>query len=134
MLRNWLGVGCAAIAVGGGGGFSSGPGTTAGGGGASASAAASGGSGVTASASSATSTGSTASGTTSDMGCADGTREAYPDAMIEPNIAGCDGRFQLGGFTGAPMPACNRQAGNNGAVQDGAGCNVADLCAAGWHV
>jgi hypothetical protein len=133
MLRNRLVAGSAAVVVGCGSGFDAGSGATAtaGSGAASASAAGSGGS----SASSGTSTtASTASGSTSNAGCADGTREAYPDAAAEPNIAGCDGRFQLGGVTGTPQPQCNRQAGNSGAVSDGAGCNVADLCAVGWHV
>src|SRR5438105_4581774 len=111
MLQNWLVVGSALACAGCGSSFDSGA-ATSGGGGASgaASGAATAGTAVT---SSATAAGSTGSGTTSNGGCADGTREAYPDPVAEPNIAGCDGIFQIGGVTGAP-PACGRQAGNTG--------------------
>jgi hypothetical protein len=32
------------------------------------------------------------------------------------------------------MPACNLGAGDDGNNASGNGCNVADLCAVGWHV
>jgi hypothetical protein len=32
------------------------------------------------------------------------------------------------------QPMCNRMAGNDGAIVDGQGCTVEDLCAKGWHV
>jgi hypothetical protein len=87
---------------------------------------------------------------TLQTGCADGTREGFRDDTTFPNIAGCSGGFQVPGVMPfnpgtAPAcatiatfdtvdPACNRQGGNDGANPTGVGCNVADLCAVGWHV
>jgi hypothetical protein len=67
-------------------------------------------------------------------GCSDATREGLTDLTAFPNLAACDGAFSQQGIVNEDPPACNRQAGNNGAKSDGSGCNAADLCAAGWHV
>ena len=77
-----------------------------------------------------------ASGTcTSDVGCADGSREGFTDAAVYLNIAACAGAFALPGLLAPPTrePACEHGAGNDGDAS-GAGCNVADLCQVGWHV
>jgi hypothetical protein len=82
-------------------------------------------------------------------GCADGTREAFT-AYPGATIAGCSGGWTVPGIMldnpgHAPScpsivtrdtvtPACGRNAGNSGANPNGVGCNVADLCAPGWHV
>jgi hypothetical protein len=82
-------------------------------------------------------------------GCSDGTREgftAYPNSTI----AGCSGGWSLPGIMldnpGHPSqcpnvttydtvtPTCGRNAGNSSANPNGSGCDVADLCAVGWHV
>jgi hypothetical protein len=82
-------------------------------------------------------------------GCSDGTREgftAYPGSTI----AGCSGGWTVPGImldnpthpAQCPTvtthdtvdPACGRNAGNSSPNPNGSGCNVADLCAAGWHV
>jgi len=70
------------------------------------------------------------------IGCSDGTREAYTDPTSEPDIAGCDGGFDVPGVTSnaSQQPTCNRQAGDDSTNPDGTGCSVADLCALGWHV
>ncbi|MGZ6144268.1 MAG: hypothetical protein ACXWLM_13085, partial [Myxococcales bacterium] len=83
------------------------------------------------------------------IGCSDGTREGFRDLSANPNIAGCSGGWSIPGInnfnpTYAPIcgiatfetrvPACGRQSGNSSGNPAGAGCNVADLCAAGWHV
>jgi hypothetical protein len=75
-------------------------------------------------------------GPVSDVGCADGEREAYLDEAAEPNIAACAGGFSVPGtVTAASLsPACGRQGGDDGANPAGSGCSVEDLCAAGWHV
>jgi hypothetical protein len=83
-------------------------------------------------------------------GCADGQREGFVDDKKFPDIAGCSGGFLIGGVmpfhpasvaacpsvvpNDTTVPACNRGAGDDGANPKGAGCNVADLCEAGWHV
>ncbi len=83
-------------------------------------------------------------------GCADGQREGFVDGKAFPDIAGCSGGWTIPGVMAfnpgtAPAcptiptydtvdPACNRQGGNNGPNPNGVGCNVADLCQAGWHV
>lgn len=129
-----------AAASGSGGATSSAPAATvAGAGGAASSAAA------TASSTSAASTasgvsagggGAGGSGPAPTEGCADGHREAYLDAAQFPDIAACAGAFTVAGVTTAPSqsPQCSREAGDDGAKPDGAGCSVADLCAAGFHV
>jgi hypothetical protein len=86
----------------------------------------------------------------SAIGCADGQREGFTDLSAYPNIAGCSGAWTIAGLhTHAPgvppacpglsvadttTPACDRAAGDDGACSTGTGCNVADLCAPGWHV
>ncbi len=83
-------------------------------------------------------------------GCADGFREGFVDVAANPDIAGCSGGWSIPGVMlqnpgTAPecptiatydtvSPACRRSAGNNGPNPNGFGCNVADLCAEGWHV
>ncbi|MDC0711508.1 choice-of-anchor A family protein [Stigmatella sp. ncwal1] len=83
-------------------------------------------------------------------GCADGQREGFTDVASYPNIAGCGGAWTVPGVSlFAPAeapdcpgmvpqdtrnPACGRGAGDDGSNRSGAGCNVADLCAPGWHV
>jgi hypothetical protein len=67
-------------------------------------------------------------------GCADGQREGFVDQDAEPNIAGCSGGFAVAGLLADAAPACDRAAGDDGTVPDGAGCGATDLCAAGWHV
>jgi hypothetical protein len=83
-------------------------------------------------------------------GCADGTREGFANLNTFPNIAGCSGGWTVPGVMAtnpgtAPAcptiathdtvtPACSRMGGNDGLNPNGAGCDVADLCAAGWHV
>lgn len=67
-------------------------------------------------------------------GCADGQREGFVDLAGEPGIAGCSGGFAVAGLLADAPPACDRAAGDDGAVPDGAGCSATDLCAAGWHV
>jgi len=83
-------------------------------------------------------------------GCADGKREGFVDIKKFPKIAGCSGGWSIPGIHGnapatAPScssirpvdtskPACNRVAGDDSTNPTGRGCNVADLCAKGWHV
>src|SRR5262245_57355288 len=76
-------------------------------------------------------------GTVSVMGCADGTREGYLSLQDDPRIAACAGAWSVAGLLAdvTHTPLCDRQAGNTGgALTDGSGCTVADLCAEGWHV
>ena len=84
------------------------------------------------------------------IGCSDGVREGFVDVAAYPNIAGCGGGWSIPGVMlqnpgTAPecpsvptfdtaTPACKRRAGNDGPNPNGVGCNVADLCAEGWHV
>lgn len=76
-----------------------------------------------------------ATGTCSgDLGCSDGTREAFASIGAFPNIAACSGGWSVPGVIGTTAPACNRLSGNDSANATGAGCNVADLCQIGWHV
>ena len=88
--------------------------------------------------------------TAQSTGCADGQREGFVDTVTYPNIAGCGGGWTIPGASlFAPLeapscpglvpvdtrdPACNRGAGDDGANAAGTGCNIADLCADGWHV
>lgn len=83
-------------------------------------------------------------------GCADGEREGFVDVLAYPDIAGCGGAWTVPGVSlfapdEAPacpglapqdtrQPACGRGAGDDGANPLGTACNVADLCAPGWHV
>lgn len=86
----------------------------------------------------------------SAIGCADGEREGFTDLAAHPDIAGCSGGWTISGLhpdapgeapacpgvavTDTTLPACDRAAGDDGKDPSGAGCNVADLCAPGWHV
>ena len=83
-------------------------------------------------------------------GCADGDREGFVDLTTHADIAGCSGGWSVPGVMlespgTAPecpsvptfdtaSPACGRTAGNHSPNPSGGGCNVADLCADGWHV
>lgn len=83
-------------------------------------------------------------------GCADRQREGFKDIARWPDIAGCAGAWRIPGLhTDNPgiapacpglvtfdtlTPACGRKGGDDGPKPGGAGCNVADLCASGWHV
>lgn len=83
-------------------------------------------------------------------GCADGQREGFVNEDVWPNVAGCSGAWSIPGLhtenpgfaprcPGLPTvdtvtPACGRQAGDDAADPSGRGCDVADLCAEGWHV
>ncbi len=84
-----------------------------------------------------------------DVGCADGEREGFVDQAAYPDIAGCSGGWSVPGIhTKNPgtapacgiatydtlTPACGRGAGDDSPNPGGSGCDVADLCAAGWHV
>jgi hypothetical protein len=73
---------------------------------------------------------------TTPVGCADGEREGYLDVVSFPDIAACAGGFQVPGSVTleSMMPACNRQAGDDGGIPDGEGCSIEDLCAEGWRV
>jgi hypothetical protein len=75
-------------------------------------------------------------GPPAQVGCADGTREGFPSLDDWPNVAGCSGAWSIQGLLSndARAPACNRQAGNDGANSLGQGCSISDLCAVGWHV
>ncbi len=68
-----------------------------------------------------------------EAGCADGSREGFVDTERYPGIAACAGAWSIPGLD-VGAPACERQAGNDGARADGSGCNVEDLCATNWHV
>lgn len=76
-----------------------------------------------------------AGGAADTIGCADGTRELFASAQVL-DIAGCSGAWSVPGLVDAAtlLPQCARQAGNDGAIPNGGGCSVADLCAAKWHV
>lgn len=69
-------------------------------------------------------------------GCSDGTREAYTNAVMEPNIAGCAGGWTVPGVRSAEsmITHCGRNSGNTSVNPNGAGCSVEDLCDDGWHV
>jgi hypothetical protein len=76
-----------------------------------------------------------ASGTCqNDVGCSDGVREAFTSVAEFPEVAGCSGGWSLPGVITSTSPACGRLSGNDSANPTGDGCNVADLCQAGWHV
>jgi hypothetical protein len=75
-------------------------------------------------------------GLPADVGCADGTREGFPDPLAWRDVAGCSGAWSVEGLQNAAarVPQCERRAGNSGAKPGGEGCSVADLCAEGWRV
>ena len=68
------------------------------------------------------------------VGCSDGTREGFLDLLKFNNLAACSGAWTVKGIHHNEGPSCNRKSGNTGENQAGAGCNVEDLCATGWHV
>ncbi len=70
------------------------------------------------------------------IGCADGQREGLTDIAAFPDIAACDGGFDIAGIrlVDSEIPQCSRGAGDDGANPNGTGCNVADFCAPGWEV
>lgn len=74
----------------------------------------------------------------SASGCADGTREAFTDTTVFPDIAACAGGFSVPGVFPAPVragvAACATSGNNSGTNVNGAGCSAADLCGAGWHI
>lgn len=67
-----------------------------------------------------------------EIGCADGTREAF-DLAQEPAIAGCSGGWETAGIAAVRTPTC-AATGDSSANPTGRGCSAADLCAEGWHV
>ena len=74
-----------------------------------------------------------------DVGCADGTREAFTDRTAFPHIAACAGPWALPGiFPAVPRStaaACDTLGNSSTAAPaDGAGCASSNLCAVGWHV
>ena len=71
---------------------------------------------------------------TDNSGCSDGEREGFIDETTYPNIAACSGGWSVPGTRSTLSPACNRVSGDDSTNQAGTGCNVADLCASGWHV
>jgi hypothetical protein len=75
-------------------------------------------------------------GAPADIGCADGTREGFPDPAAWVGVAACSGGWSVPGLLDdrARAPQCARGAGNSGPNPQGKGCSVADLCAEGWHV
>ncbi len=71
----------------------------------------------------------------SASGCSDGEREGFVSLATHPDIAGCAGGWSIPGILSTTLePACAQQAGDDSANPAGTGCNVADLCAPGWHV
>ena len=68
------------------------------------------------------------------VGCADGERESFTDLAAYPDIAGCAGGWDVPGCYVDEPPACARAGGDDGDNANGVGCNVADMCSAGWHV
>jgi hypothetical protein len=74
---------------------------------------------------------------TSEIGCADGQREAFVDRGAFPNIAACSGGWSRQGIFPSPLrsndPACARS-GDDGNNPNGTGCSSVDLCAPGWHL
>lgn len=75
-------------------------------------------------------------GAPAEIGCADGTREAFLSLEVWPAVAGCAGAWQVQGILGevASTPRCARTGGDRGPNAAGVGCTPTDLCAEGWHV
>lgn len=81
-----------------------------------------------------------------NMGCADGTREAFTSTATYPDIAGCAGAWSVPGIFPAPMrsnanvtqkykvAACATNGNSKEAPGPGTDCAAADLCAPGWHI
>jgi hypothetical protein len=72
---------------------------------------------------------------TAVVGCADGTREWLLDRALFPQIAGCAGGWTVAGVhhVPPPTPLCADAGNDNIDNPAGTGCDVADLCAPGWH-
>jgi hypothetical protein len=70
----------------------------------------------------------------SRAGCADAEREGFRSLRRYPDIAACAGGWDVPGVAGDAPPSCERHAGDDGTDPNGVGCDVADLCASGWHV
>ncbi len=72
----------------------------------------------------------------SDVGCADGEREAFVDMSQWPDVAGCSGGFDHPGVAAGEGLArtCGGMAGDDAQDPSGKGCSAVDLCADGWHV
>jgi hypothetical protein len=68
------------------------------------------------------------------VGCSDGQREGYVDVGLYPNVAGCSGGWSVPGVLTTLAPSCNFGAGDDGTNPSGLDCDVADVCAPGWHV
>ena len=66
-------------------------------------------------------------------GCSDGTREGFISGGAFGLIAGCAGGWDVPGIHHTEW-ACDGNSGNDSENPTGTGCNVADLCAEGWHV
>jgi hypothetical protein len=69
--------------------------------------------------------------TPNPVGCSDGSAESL---LATTGLAACAGAWTIPGVVLESEPACDRAAGNDGRNPFGEGCNVADLCAVGWHV
>ncbi|MEZ4391011.1 MAG: MXAN_6577-like cysteine-rich protein [Polyangiales bacterium] len=77
--------------------------------------------------------------TIDQIGCADGTREAFVNRTSFPQIAGCSGAWSLPGiFPAIPASTMSQCAtlGNSSttAPANGMGCASSNLCARGWHI
>jgi hypothetical protein len=76
--------------------------------------------------------------TISEIGCADGQREAFTEMARFPNIAACSGGWTLQGIFPAPsrsgVAACTNVGDDHTTNPNGMGCSSADLCAQGWHI
>lgn len=68
------------------------------------------------------------------VGCSDGSREAFASLGMFPDIAACSGGWSIAGLVTTTTAACGHASGNGSENPTGKGCNVADLCQAGWHV
>ena len=66
-------------------------------------------------------------------GCSDGTREGFITGGAFGLIAGCAGGWDVPGIHHTAW-SCEGNSGNDSDNPTGAGCNVSDLCAEGWHV
>lgn len=68
-----------------------------------------------------------------EVGCSDGTREAFIDEDEFPDFAGCAGGWSEKGILDR-SPLCSRVSGNDSPNPEGIGCSAADLCADGWRL
>ncbi len=69
-------------------------------------------------------------------GCADGSREAFTDPELFPNVAGCAGAWQHHGVALDQnlVPMCDRREARSIPPAAVSNCSAADLCQRGWHV